>query len=81
MEYLTIGTELKNLNNSIETDKRWRQLIPQIKQRFSGKLIYAHNFKGDSDLRKIRKGNVMTLVDIVGLNFFPTQILSNKKKV
>ena len=80
VEYLTIGTELKNLNNSIETDERWGQLIPQIKQRFSGKLIYAHNFKGDSDLRKIRKGNVMTLVDIVGLNFFPTQILSNKKK-
>ena len=80
VEYLTIGTELNNLNHAIEADKRWVKLIYQIRQRYTGKLIYAHNFKGDSDLRKIGKDNVMALVDIVGLNFFPTQILANKKE-
>jgi hypothetical protein len=80
VEYLTIGTELNNLNHAIEADKRWVKLIYQIRQRYTGKLIYAHNFKGDSDLRKIGKDNVMALVDIVGLNFFPTQILADKKE-
>ena len=55
VEYLTIGTELNNLNHAIEADKRWVKLIYQIRQRYTGKLIYAHNFKGDSDLKKSEK--------------------------
>lgn len=77
-EYLTIGAELNNLNGSIENDPRWTEIIAEIRSLFSGQLIYNHNFNNQSDLRSISPQNVMRQVDIVGLNFFPTQLMDGR---
>jgi len=44
VDYLQIGTEFINLNRKIPKSIRWSNIIKNIKNEFSGKLIYAHNF-------------------------------------
>jgi hypothetical protein len=77
-EYLTVGVEFRNLNNGIENDSRWVDIIERIRSIYAGQLIYAHNYNNDANLRDLSAGNVMRLVDIVGLNFFPKQIMRGR---
>lgn len=79
VEYLTIGTELNNLNSQIESDARWSEIIPAIRSVYDGKLIYAHGYGNDSDLRRLASSNLMQLVNIAGLNYFPTNLLGTRK--
>lgn len=78
IEYLTIGTELNNLNVGLEDDTRWVGIIKQIRTVYDGKLIYAHNFGNESNLQQLSSSNVMRYVDIVGLNFFPSRIVNGR---
>ncbi len=78
-EYLTIGVELNNLNSAIEADARWPEILEKIRSVYDGKLIYAHNYNNDSDIRRLPASHVMRHVDIVGLNFFPNQIMGGRK--
>ena len=80
VEYLTIGTELNNLNESLENSDRWPEIVQNIRNVYDGKLIYAHNYKNDSNLRNLSPSNVMRFVDIVGLNYFPTRILNGREE-
>jgi len=78
VEYLSIGTELNNINDKIENDPRWKQIIIDIRARFRGKLIYNHNFNRDSNLRDLPPQRVLRHVDIVGLNFFPQLLMDGR---
>lgn len=77
-EFLTIGTELGNLNRRLEGDSRWPDIIAKIRSVYDGKLIYAHNFNNESNLRGLSSSNVMRQVDIVGLNFFPSRVVGGR---
>ncbi|WP_170325428.1 glycoside hydrolase family 113 [Ruegeria arenilitoris] len=77
--YLTIGTELNNLNSKIEEDRRWPEIIASVREVFDGQIIYATNYNNDSNLRGMSKSNVMRNVDIVGLNFFPSRMMGGRE--
>ena len=79
VEYLTIGTELNNINSGIENDPRWSEIVAAIREKFDGKLIYNHNYNSESSLRKVPSTNIMRFVDIVGLNFFPQNMMGGRK--
>ena len=78
VEYLTIGAELNNLNDRLEVDERWPEIIERIRAVYDGQLIYAHNYNQKSSLRQFSSSNVMRHVDIVGLNYFPTRIMGGR---
>lgn len=78
IEYLTIGTELNNLNDRVEADERWPEIIEKIRAIYDGQLIYSHNYNNDSDLKRISSSNIMRLVDIVGVNYFPSRIMGGR---
>ncbi len=79
VEYLTIGIELNNLNEEIENDGRWPKIVEQIRSIYDGKLIYAHAYRQRSNLRALSEANVKHHVDIVGLNYFPNQIMGGRR--
>lgn len=77
-EYLTIGTELSNLNRKIPADPRWPSIVREIRSVYSGQLIYALNFHNESNIQNLPNSHVFRQVDIVGLNYFPTQSLGGR---
>jgi uncharacterized protein YjbI with pentapeptide repeats len=77
--YLTIGAEFANFNDRIERDPRWPEIIASIRERFSGKLIYHVNFPSeDNPLVRIAPDDLMSLVDILGVNVFPTELFGGR---
>lgn len=78
-EYFTIGGEFGNQNARIESDPRWPELIAGIRSRFSGQLKYDFNFTSEvNPLERTGPNDVMSLVDILGVNVFPTQLFAGR---
>ena len=81
VDFVQIGTELKNLNPNIIKSDRWGEIIKGIRKEFGGKLIYAYNLgpegSGERSLQQIKA--IWEGVDYIGINFFPNQTLKSKK--
>ncbi len=78
-DYFTIGGEFGNMNTRIETDPRWPELIAEIRKRYSGELKYDFNFTTEGNpFKRTGKNDVMSLVDILGVNVFPTQLFAGR---
>ncbi len=77
--YMTIGAEFANFNDRIESDPRWPEIIASIRERFSGKLIYHVNVTSERDIfAHIAPNDLMSLVDILGVNVFPTELFTGR---
>jgi len=80
VDYLQIGTEFINLNRKIPKSNRWSNIIKNIKNEFSGKLIYAHNLGPEGSRRDMfNYKEIWKSVDYIGINFYPSNVLNGKK--
>ena len=65
VDLLCVGVELAR--TAIEREDQWRQLIAEIRRRYSGPLVYAANWWGEYDLVRF-----WDALDYIGINaFFP----------
>jgi len=80
IEYFTIGTELTNLNKKILRSPELTDLIEGVREVYSGKLIYAHNFGPEGSGNEFRKmSKIWERLDYIGVNFFPNNIMKGRK--
>lgn len=78
-DILTVGAEFGNFNPSIETDPRWSGTLSEMRTKFSGLLKYDFNFtNGDDPFERTGPNDLMSRVDVLGINVFPTQILGTQ---
>ena len=79
VEYLTIGTELGNLNPKITESSRWEQIIKDIRSVYSGKLIYKWNLGGRGTAKQFTQSEqFFKQLDIIGVNYFPNRIMNGR---
>jgi hypothetical protein len=79
-EYLTIGTELTNLNYKILFSPRWPEIISSIRKVYSGKLIYNTNLAQEPTVKDFRKfDKFFSQIDIIGINYYPPNALNGKR--
>lgn len=80
IEYFTIGTEITNLNKEILRSPEFVDLIDGVREVYSGKLLYAHNFGPEGSGNEFRKmTGIWEKLDYIGVNFFPNNIMKGRK--
>lgn len=80
VEYLTIGTEFGNLNPKLMLSDDWTKIIADVRQVYSGKLVYSHNFGGDGTVKELNKmRDFVEQIDILGINYFPPLVMNGAK--
>lgn len=82
VDYLSIGTELSNLNMDIVTSKRWPEIISNIRKLYSGQLIYAHNLGPAGSVQIMRDQAFIDLlknVDVIGINYYPANVMNGRQ--
>jgi hypothetical protein len=67
VEQLSLGMELMYAEKQ---EAHWRELIPIIRQRFSGTLIYAENYQTETYTSEISNVNWWDLLDYIGIDAY-----------